>query len=188
MQFTVNSVTSSFYVLSPQCPGSDGFHPHYIKDMWQWAVNNLNVDTNRVYLTGLSYGGGGVWGFMLDSLFWAKRFPAIAPMSAITGGGQQEIKDQSTASNTSVWAFHATSDGTVPVSNTNYYATNWGLQTLTGDGPFYHGGSHATGWQQGSDTLNQSYNVDSSTTYYPNSYGIFQHNVSFKTQMCTNGS
>jgi len=90
-------------------------------------------------------------------------------MSAITGGGQQEIKDAVTASNTSVWAFHATSDGTVPVSNTNYYATNWGFANPNWRWTFYHGGSHATGWQQGSDTLNQSYNVDSSTTYYPNS-------------------
>jgi poly(3-hydroxybutyrate) depolymerase len=166
MQFTVNSVTSTFYVLSPQCPGSNGFHPHYVKDMWQWAVSNLNVDTNRVYLTGLSYGGGGVWGFMLDSLFWAKRFPAIAPMSAITGGGQQEIKDAVTASNTSVWAFHATGDNTVPVSSTNYYSANWGYTNPSWRWTYYHNGNHATGWQQGSDTAHTTYAVDSSNNFF----------------------
>jgi poly(3-hydroxybutyrate) depolymerase len=166
MKFGLNGDSSSFYVLSPQCPGSDGFHPHYIKDMWQWAVDNLNVDTTRVYLTGLSYGGGGVWGFMLEDLLWVKRIAAIAPMSAITGGGKVEVKAAAVASNMPIWAFHATDDHTVSVGSTNYYGSEFGYLDPLWRFTYYTSGDHAGGWIKGSNTSHPTYTVDSTSNFY----------------------
>src|SRR5438034_6730055 len=68
MRFTVGGQTSSFVVLSPQLSLSYGYWPpFYITEMIKYAKANLQIDTNRIYVTGLSLGGGGVWGAITDS-------------------------------------------------------------------------------------------------------------------------
>ena len=61
MRFTVGGQTSSFVVISPQLSGQYGYWPtFYVKEMIKYAKANLLIDTNRIYVTGLSLGGGGV--------------------------------------------------------------------------------------------------------------------------------
>jgi predicted peptidase len=96
-----------FIAASPQCPG-DSF--------WTKEVAGLNafldeliakhsVDTDRVYLTGLSMGGYGTWTWSCAN---PERFAALAP---ICGAGDPSkaaaIKDIPT------WVFHGAKDGTV---------------------------------------------------------------------------
>jgi len=62
MRFTVGGQTSSFVVLSPQLSLSYGYWPtFYVKEMINYAKANLQIDPNRIYVTGLSLGGGGIW-------------------------------------------------------------------------------------------------------------------------------
>ncbi len=73
------------------------------------------VDTNRVYLTGLSMGGYGTWDL---GLAYPERFAAIVP---ICGGGQLisvilPSREKGPALKTlGVWAFHGGKDPVVPL-------------------------------------------------------------------------
>jgi predicted peptidase len=101
-----------FITVSPQCP----------PEVW-WvtkleALNTLldeviaayAVDTNRLYLTGLSMGGYGAWHLAAQ---YPERFAAIAP---ICGGGMELLgfpQKVCTLKKVPVWAFHGAQDTVV---------------------------------------------------------------------------
>jgi predicted peptidase len=103
-----------FIVVSPQLPVAMGNWSGLIDPM-NVLVNQIqatySVDTQRVYLTGLSMGGFGTWEFALR---YPWRFAAIVP---IAGG----YKHQSNAipeticdlKDLPVWVFHGARDTTV---------------------------------------------------------------------------
>ena len=98
-----------FIVVSPQCPGDDWWTDkvevliHLLDDI----AARYNVDTERIYLTGLSMGGYGSWALAAE---YPERFAAVAP---ICGGGNRimafRLKD------VPVWAFHGAKDNVVPL-------------------------------------------------------------------------
>jgi hypothetical protein len=62
--------STQFFYFAPQCWGGyTFFYQFYVNESLQWIKANLShiVDTNRIYLTGLSLGGGGVNIAMQDS-------------------------------------------------------------------------------------------------------------------------
>ncbi|MEO8112395.1 MAG: hypothetical protein ABI594_20270, partial [Ginsengibacter sp.] len=64
--FTVKGQTFKFIVLSPQFTvWPDDIN---IDDIINYAIKNYNVDTSRIYLTGLSMGGGVVWQYAGDDI------------------------------------------------------------------------------------------------------------------------
>ena len=68
-----------FIMVAPQCPNV-GFWGGYIESVdkfLDYVIENNNVDTNRIYLTGLSMGGTATW---LWALTRPDRFAAIAPV------------------------------------------------------------------------------------------------------------
>lgn len=74
----------------------------------QTIATTPNVDTHRIYLTGLSMGGYGAWDML------ARRpnlFAAAVPMS---GGGNTDTAPS--IKNVPIWDFHGDMDTTVPVS------------------------------------------------------------------------
>jgi predicted peptidase len=57
MRFFWNGKWETFLVLSPQLSRNYGdWQNFYVDEMLNYAKNNLRVDTNRIYLTGLSLG------------------------------------------------------------------------------------------------------------------------------------
>lgn len=116
MVFNYNGSQQGFVVLSPQLSYNYGnWQPFYIQEMIKYAKNNLNVDTNRIYLTGLSLGGGGVWNYASSSAGAAKGLAAIAPICGTCDwSGLNNIAQQALP----VWAFHAMDDGVVGVGCT----------------------------------------------------------------------
>ncbi|CAM3019043.1 S-layer-like y domain-containing protein [Paenibacillus sediminis] len=77
-------------------------------ELVHFAVSNPQVDTNRIYITGLSMGGFGTWGFL-------ERNPDLfAAAMPVCGGGDltkvEAIKDKP------IWAFHAADDPVVKVT------------------------------------------------------------------------
>lgn len=103
-----------FIAISPQCPADrwwvDPWLLEALNGLLDEIVQNYRVDTNRIYLTGLSMGGFGTWALAIAH---PERFAAIAP---ICGGGMPwmayRIKD------VPVWAFHGAQDPVVPLQRT----------------------------------------------------------------------
>ena len=98
-----------FIIVSPQCP-NDIWWPEQtdvLINLLDEVEAKYRVDTDRVYLTGLSMGGFGTWTLAER---YPKRFAAIAP---ICGGGEKYAGYR--LKKVPVWAFHGAKDKTVPV-------------------------------------------------------------------------
>jgi predicted peptidase len=98
-----------FIIVSPQCP-NDIWWPEQtdtLINLLDEIEAKYRVDTDRVYLTGLSMGGFGTWTL---SARYPQRFAAIAP---ICGGGERYAGYR--LKNIPVWAFHGAKDQVVPV-------------------------------------------------------------------------
>lgn len=119
MTFTVNGETSSFIVLMPQLASNYGnWQDFYTDEMMKYGKANLSVDLNRVYLTGLSLGGGGTWRWCSSDTTRTIQLAGIAP---ICGTGEtQQYFCWVTYYKVACWAFHNMDDPTVPVGNTQY--------------------------------------------------------------------
>jgi len=76
------------------------------------AIAERSVDPNRIYVTGLSMGGGGAWNFLHQ---FADRVAATVPICGVYPSFPFLPE---TIVNEPIWAFHGRSDGTVPVQVT----------------------------------------------------------------------
>jgi predicted peptidase len=76
------------------------------------AIAERSVDPNRIYVTGLSMGGGGAWNFLHQ---YPDRVAATVP---ICGVGPSSGFQPSKIVNEPIWAFHGRSDTNVPVEVT----------------------------------------------------------------------
>lgn len=106
--FTVNKSTYQFIVLSPQFKAWP--QPSDINDMLSYAIKKYRIDSTRLYICGLSMGGGGTWDYTWN---YGKRITAIVPISGAswpTAQKGQYIAQDSVA----VWAFQNNDDPTVP--------------------------------------------------------------------------
>jgi predicted peptidase len=98
-----------FIAVSPQCPVNSWWTKELdaLQGLLEHVINTYNVDTKRVYLTGLSMGGMGTWQFAGT---YPEYFAAIAP---ICGGG--EWLSARMLGKIPVWAFHGDKDDVVPL-------------------------------------------------------------------------
>ena len=100
-----------FIVLSPQCPSGGWWTDvdviEMVMGMLDEVCRNYLVDTNRIYLTGLSMGGFGTWGLAQQ---YPNRFAAIAPVS---GGGNVYLGHR--LKNVPARVFHGAKDKRVPL-------------------------------------------------------------------------
>ena len=105
-----------FILVSPQCPEGQTWSRDVLLVLLDEIIGTYRVDTNRVYLTGLSMGGYGTWDL---GLRYPEKFAAIAP---ICGGGDfisllLSSREKASALKTlRIWAFHGAKDPVVPVS------------------------------------------------------------------------
>jgi predicted esterase len=158
MQFNYNGTTQAFLVLSPQLNvmGVNPYNwsPYYVEEMIKYAMANLRVDPSRIYLTGMSLGGGGVWNYASSSATAAKGLAAIAPVCGTinwTNSGMANIAQQGLP----VWAFHAMDDGVVSVSETqtSIYVINSYNPIVPPVTTYYPTGNHWI-WDQVYDPAN----------------------------------
>ena len=97
----------NFILLSPQCPAHSWWPDELVVDLIEHISSSLSVDRERVYLTGYSMGGCGVWRV---ACFDSIRFAAIAPLC---GGGDPDQAERLV--NVPVWAFHGEKDQVIPL-------------------------------------------------------------------------
>jgi predicted peptidase len=102
-----------FLVASPLCPKGSFWSKEVLLPFLVHLLALYPVDRERVYLTGLSMGGYGVWELALAA---PERFAAVAP---VCGGGTLLpllLADRGTArafKTLGVWAFHGAKDPVV---------------------------------------------------------------------------
>lgn len=102
------------FLYAPQIPSGNWNSTtttNAIMSMTDQIINQQNGDTNRLYVTGLSLGGGGTWN--VASRF-ANRFAAAVPIAGVNPSGDFQpsyILDVPT------WAFHARNDTVVSANN-----------------------------------------------------------------------
>lgn len=114
------------FILAPQCPdkqkwvnvpwdskSSPAMPKEPSKQMTtvieelEQVIKSEPVDLHRIYLTGMSMGGYGVWDLAMR---WPERFAAIAP---VCGGG--DVTKASRLVNVPILCYHGGSDPVVPV-------------------------------------------------------------------------
>jgi predicted peptidase len=133
------------YVLAPQINtnmwfASSNNSPTEAESLTMDALKQVeaelpaNVDTSRVYITGVSMGGMGTWDM---ARLFQKTFAAAVPMS-----GSIDPKYAPALKNTPIWAFHGSADTVVPVQSTRDMVS--ALQAVGGDIKYTEvaGGSH----------------------------------------------
>ncbi len=113
--FTVNGNTYKFIVIVPQI--TDSPVPLDVDNILNYVIAHYRVDTLRIYLTGLSMGGGVVWEYPGESFTYASRISAIVPVCGAAWPANFRCENIA-ADNLPVWATHNNGDGTVPVSYT----------------------------------------------------------------------
>lgn len=95
------------YILAPQNPGGS-WKPEKIMRLIEWAEKHYKIDSNRIYVYGMSLGGYG-------TIDMCAAYPdRIAAGLAMCGGGT--AKDFSGLSRIPMWIVHGTADRKVPVS------------------------------------------------------------------------
>src|SRR5437879_1072434 len=98
-----------FIVASPQARNHfEAFGPATLNAMLDELLEQLPVDPDRVYLTGLSMGGIWTYGWAIRH---PERFAAIAPVCGLWDPGDAcRLKD------VPIWAFHGAQDPVVPLA------------------------------------------------------------------------
>ncbi len=101
-----------FIVISPQCPKGHWWTSmmYSVKELLDHSIKTYNIDTTRIYLTGLSMGGYGTFEF---SLLYPEYFAAVAPMC---GGGTPSMVNF-VKSYPPIWVFHGDKDKIVPLES-----------------------------------------------------------------------
>jgi predicted peptidase len=105
-----------FVLVTPQCPPPKGemkdvafaWKPEELIQLVDHTIAQLNIDPDRVYVTGLSMGGYGTWRLAAT---YPDRFAAAVP---ICGGGDPATMAKP-LSKVPIWAFHGAKDPVVPV-------------------------------------------------------------------------
>ncbi len=98
-----------FIVASPQARNSfERFDPVALNAMLDELLEQLPIDQDRVYLTGLSMGGFWTYGWASQH---PERFAAIAPVC-----GGWDAADACRLKDVPVWAFHGAQDPVVPLA------------------------------------------------------------------------
>ena len=103
-----------FILISPQLKTTFGTWPTwYMDEVVEHVRSYLRVDPSRIYVTGLSLGGGGAWEY-------GYTFPQkVAALVPVCGGYNTTSKACILASNKiPIWASHGDKDTVVPMTRT----------------------------------------------------------------------
>ncbi|WP_445733952.1 carboxylesterase family protein [Mariniflexile sp.] len=101
-----------FYVFAPQNPNKNGlWDDKVINKMVDHLVDSLSIDTKRIYLTGLSRGGDGIWRMAVNN---PNKYAAMLSVCA----ANIPMVYINWVPNLPVWFFHGEKDSIVPVEQT----------------------------------------------------------------------
>ena len=167
--FIVNGQTFRFIIISPQFidwPGDTD-----IDKVINYAIQHYNVDTSRIYLTGLSMGGGAVWEYAGNDIKYGRRIAAIVPIAGASWPAYFRCANIA-AANIAVWATHNNGDPTVPVFYTVDYVNTIDTLPLPPNPKaiktIFQSNSH--------DAWTQTYDLD----FKPNGKNVYEWMLQYK--------
>jgi len=107
-----------FIIVTPQCPINQRWSTdNWFENFYQEVTTKYRVDTNKVYLTGVSLGGSGTWYLAIK---YPEKFAAIAPMSGFTRHIDYIMKNTDKLIDMPIWAFHGKIDKVVQFEETEW--------------------------------------------------------------------
>jgi predicted peptidase len=95
-------------VVAPQVKIGESWSPDKLNQLLDFLLVNYNIDSNRVYVAGMSLGGYGTMHFA------GKYAHRIAAAAAFCGGGN--VADACELAEIPLWIIHGTKDKAVPYS------------------------------------------------------------------------
>lgn len=105
-----------FIVIAPQCPIDKRWETDdWFDILYGEITTRYRIDTNRIYLTGLSLGGSGTWYLAMKH---PSTFAAIAPISGKTSHIQFISDSACKLAGIPIWIFHGKADEIVDVQET----------------------------------------------------------------------
>ena len=113
--FNAGGKNFSFIVFSPQVKSWTTNNDVYA--MIKYAISHYRIATTRIYVTGLSLGGGATWDFAANYGTLTAAIVPICGSNTCTDGAAKAIA----GANVAVWAFHNEDDDKAPVKNTKDY-------------------------------------------------------------------
>lgn len=95
-----------FIIASPQCPDNKFWSTdNWFDSLYTDLITKYRIDTNRVYLTGISMGGYGTYIVAMD---FPNKFAALVPMCG--GCNDSDTSRICNLNKIPIWAFHGTAD------------------------------------------------------------------------------
>lgn len=107
--FNVGGANYSFIVMAPQFKVRPS--AAQIQSVIDYARNKFRIDDTRIYVTGLSMGGGSTWDW---SVAYGEKAAAIVP---VCGGTKPSttLSSKIATKNLPIWGLYSTADAVVPV-------------------------------------------------------------------------
>lgn len=129
--FTVAGETFKYIVISPQFNRRlPVITTEEFQSFLDYVLPLYRVDRSRIYLTGISIGGGLIWNYCGASANNAAGIAAVAIMAGSSKPSQERAFNMA-SQHLPVWAFHNIGDPSVPVSNTIGYVDTFNMYVPT---------------------------------------------------------
>ena len=114
-KFLVNGVYYSYIVISPQFKVRPS--AAQLQSVIDFAKNKYRIEETRIYVTGLSMGGGSAWDW---SVVYGEKAAAIVPVCAGTAPTTL-LAASVAAKNLPIWSLNSSADAIVPIQ----WAKDW---------------------------------------------------------------
>lgn len=177
VSFTINGQNFKFIIISPQftqMPEAD-LATNSIEAILNYAIQHYKVDVTRIYMTGLSKGGGYTFDFAGKNAANANRLAAIVPTAEASLPVYAQARTIA-AANLPVWATHNLRDIDIPVSYTTDYI-NW-INESPAPTPLARKTIFPTG---GHDSWTQTYNPE----FRENGMNIYEWMLQYQRRIVT---
>ena len=114
-KFLVKSVYYSYIVISPQFKVRPS--AAQVQSVIDFAKKRYRIDETRIYVTGLSMGGGSTWDW---AVMYGEKAAAIVPVCAAAAPTTLLASNVATK-NLPIWSLNSSTDAVVPIQ----WAKNW---------------------------------------------------------------
>jgi gliding motility-associated-like protein len=109
MCFTVNGKQECFIVIAPQAPYVGAFSGTDFQNLYNHILNSYRIDSERIYVTGLSYGGQTSFTWAASDQNSTNKIAALGIMSGMT---DCTTAQKVGAKNIPIWWHHGDADNT----------------------------------------------------------------------------